>query len=93
MKWYTHACQKCDCKSTTSLVTLNTHPVGVLIVAAVFGEGCIPPLSQQDLGADVAVTGGPSPEHRAQGHLTERRGAARHGERGLVPEVRGKKSG
>lgn len=45
---------------STSLVT---HPVGVLIVAAVLGERCFRPLSQEDLGADVAVTGGPSPEH------------------------------
>lgn len=72
------------------MLTHSTHPVGVLIVAAVLREGCFPPLSQEDLGADIAVTSGPSPEHRAQGHLAERRGAARHGERGLVPEVRGK---
>lgn len=68
-------------------ITHSSHPVGVLIVAAVLGERCFPPLSQEDLGADVAVTSGPSPEHRAQGHLTEGRRAAGHGERRLVPEV------
>lgn len=53
------------------------------------GEGCLRPLSQEDLGADVAVTGGPSAEHRAQGHFAEGGGAARHGERRrLVPEIR-----
>lgn len=76
-------------KSTSSV----THPVGVLIVAAVLGERRFRPLSQEDLGADVAVTGGPSPEHGALRHLAERRGAAAHGEGRLVPEVtRGKKS-
>ena len=68
----------------------STHPVCVLIVAAVLGEGCFPPLSQEDLGADVAVTRGPSPAHRAQGHLTEGWGVAGNREGGLVPEVRGK---
>lgn len=74
------------------MVTRGAHPVGVLIVAAVLGEGCFRPLGEEDLGTDVAVTGGPSPDHRPQGHLTERRGAARHRERRLVPEVREKKN-
>ena len=70
------------------MYTYSTHPVGILIVVAVLGEGRLPPLSQEDLGADVAVRRGPSPEHRAQRHLTERRRMARHGERRLEPEVR-----
>lgn len=70
-------------------MTRCAHPVGVLIVAAVLSEGCLRPLCQQDLGADVAVTGGSSAEHGAQGHFAEGRGSARHGERRrLVPEVR-----
>lgn len=68
------------------MVPHSTHPVRVLIVAAVLGEGGLPPLRQQHLGADVAVTGGPPPAHRAQRHLTEGRGAAAHGEGRLVPE-------
>lgn len=79
------------CK-VASLVSRGAHPVSVLIVAAVLGERCFRPLSQEDLGADVAVTGGPSAEHGAQGHLTERGGAARHREGRLVPEVRAVKS-
>lgn len=79
------------CK-VASLLSRGAHPVSVLIVAAVLGERCFRPLSQEDLGADVAVTGGPSAEHGAQGHLTERGGAARHGEGRLVPEVRAVKS-
>lgn len=68
---------------------ISAHPVGVLIIAAVLGEGCFPALGQKNLSADVAVRGGPSPKRRAQGHLTERRGATRHSERGLEPEETG----
>ena len=72
------------------VATQSSHPVGVLIVATVLGEGRLPSLGQQDLGADVAMRRRPSPQHRAQRHLTERRGAAGHGERRLEPEVRRK---
>lgn len=80
VKWpshSTHSCCHCD---------HVTHPVTVLIVAAVLSEGCVAPLCQEDLGADVAVGGGLSPRGRAQGHVTEGRGAARHGEGGMAPE-------
>lgn len=49
-----------------------TNPVGVLVVAAVLGEGTLCPLSQEDLGANVAVTGGATAEDGTQRHVTER---------------------
>lgn len=56
------------------MVPTSTHPVGVFIVAAVLSEWSFCPLSQEDLGADVTVTYGPSPQHRSQRHVTERWG-------------------
>lgn len=54
-----------------SMVALGpTHPVGVLVVAAVLGEGTFCPLSQEDLGANVAMTGGPTAEDGTQRHVT-----------------------
>lgn len=47
-----------------------THPVGVLVVAAVLGEGTFCPLSQEDLGANVPVTGGPTAKDGTQRHVT-----------------------
>lgn len=61
-----------------------THPVGVLVVAAVLSEGTFCPLSQEDLGADIAVAGGATAEDGAQRHLTEG-GAERRGR--LVPQM------
>lgn len=47
-----------------------THPVGVLVVAAVLREGTFCALSQEDLGANVAVTGGAAAEDGTQRHVT-----------------------
>lgn len=55
------------------------YPVGVLVVAAVLGEGRLAPLGQQDLGADVPVQRR-LPHHGARGHLIAAGGAAGHDE-------------
>jgi len=55
------------------------YPVGVLVVAAVLGEGGLAPLGQQDLGADVPVHGR-LPHHGAGRHFITGGGAAGHHE-------------
>lgn len=50
------------------------------------GEGGLSALSQEDLGADIAVGGGLPHHGRAQGHVTDGWGVAGHGQGRLQAE-------